>query len=105
MNNLYELNSNESTMELSISKHAYSRMKERNGWSKKAADRMLRKVYFEGIRPNEVKGYLKRWINNKAEYGVEDREYVLYGEKLYVFNEGMMVTVLPTPTRGYLLHA
>lgn len=94
----------EEEISLSISKHAYERMKERNGWSKKAADRMLEKVYFGGIRPDKVKGYLKGWINRKADMYEDDREFVLYGEKLYIFNEGTMLTVLPVPTRSYLIN-
>ena len=41
-----------------ISEHAYMRMKERNGWSRKAAARMIDKVYQKGLRPEQVKGYL-----------------------------------------------
>ena len=70
--------------ELVISKHGYARLKERNGWSKKAATRMIHKVYEEGLRPTQVKGYLKGWINSKAEYCKDDKEFVLFGEKLYV---------------------
>lgn len=93
----------EENTELSISKHAYGRLKERNGWSKKAANRMLQKIYADGIRPEEVKGYLKGWINRKADMFDDDREFVLFGEKLYIFYEGMMITVLPVPTRSYLI--
>lgn len=90
-------------IELSISKHAYERMKQRNGWNKKAADRMLNRVYFDGIRPEEVKGYLKNWINNKADAFDDEREFVLFGEKLYIFCNGTMLTVLPIPSRSYLI--
>lgn len=89
--------------EVIISRHAYTRMKERNGWNRKAADRMAKRVYLEGLRPEQVKGYLKRWINKKFDYCNEGDEYVLYGEMLYIFNGRTMLTVLPTPTRGYLL--
>lgn len=36
--------------ELVITKHAYTRMKERNGWNKKAATRMISHIYSDGIR-------------------------------------------------------
>ncbi len=86
-----------------ISEHAYMRLKERNGWSRKAATRMIGKVYQKGLRPEQVKGYLKCWINNKADYGTAGSEFVLFGEKLYIFSGNTMVTVIPTPSRGYLL--
>ncbi len=86
-----------------ISEHAYVRLKERNGWNRKAATRMIDKVYRRGLRPKQIKGYLKYWINRKAEYGVEGSEYVLFGEKLYIFMGNVMVTVIPIPSRSYLL--
>ena len=98
---LYEYEEN---ISLSISKHAYDRLKERNGWSKKTANRMLQKIYDYGVRPEDVKGYLKSWINRKADMFDDDREFVLFGEKLYIFYEGTMITVLPVPTRSYLIH-
>ena len=97
-----ELTSREN--DLVISQHAYMRMKERNGWSKKASTRMLQKIYSEGVRSNQVKGYLKGWVNDKADYAMEGRELILFGEKLYVFNEKTMLTVLPVPSRAYLIH-
>ena len=94
---------NEINNSLVISRHAYTRMKERNGWNKKAASRMVQKVYTEGLRPEQVKGYLKGWINNKADYAKEGNELVLFGEKLYIFNGNTMLTVIPTPSRSYLI--
>lgn len=88
--------------EVVITKHAYSRLKERNGWSKRAADRMIPRVYDNGLRPNQVKGYLKNWINTKYEYSNDCDEYILFGDKLYIFNNKTMLTVLPTPARSYL---
>lgn len=91
------------TQELVISKHAYTRMKERNGWSRKAAERMVQRVYKEGLRPEQVKGYLKGWIKKKYGYCNEGDEYVIYGEMLYIFNGRTMLTVMPTPNRSYLI--
>lgn len=93
------------TEELVITKHAYTRMKERNDWNKKAATRMVSRIYSDGIRPEQVKGYLKGWVNTKYEYRNDGDEYVMFGDKLYIFNGTTMLTVLPTPTRSYLYHA
>ena len=86
------------TEELVITKHAYTRMKERNGWNKKAAKR----IYSDGVRPEQVKGYLKKWVNTKYEYRNDGDEYVLFGDKLYIFNGMTMLTVFPIPTRSFL---
>lgn len=93
------------TEEIVITKHAYMRMKERNGWNKRVATRMVTRVYNSGIRPGQIKGYLKNWVNTKYEYSNVGDEYVLYGDKLYIFNDKTMITVLPTPTRHYLYSA
>lgn len=90
------------TEELVITKHAYTRMKERNGWNKKAATRMVSRIYSDGMRPDQVKGYLKSWLNTKYEYRNDGDEYVLFGDKLYIFNGMTMLTVLPIPTRSCL---
>jgi len=85
-----------------ITKHAYLRLKERNGWNRKASRRMISRIYTEGIRQGEVKGYLKMWVNMKCKYAEEGDEYILYGDKLYIFNETRMLTVITVPTRTYL---
>ena len=103
MGTIYDLSGKRCSEELVISKHAYARMKERNGWSKKTSTRMIRKIYTEGLRPNQVKGYLKDWVNDKADYAREDSELILFGEKLYIFNGNIMLTVLPVPSRAYLI--
>lgn len=90
------------TEELVITKHAYTRMKERNGWNKKAATRMVSRIYSDGVRPEQVKGYLKKWVNTKYEYMNDGDEYVLFGDKLYIFNGMTMLTVFPIPTRSFL---
>ena len=90
------------TEELVITKHAYTRMKERNGWNKKAATHMVSRIYSDGVRPEQVKGYLKKWVNTKYEYRNDGDEYVLFGNKLYIFNGMTMLTVLPIPTRSCL---
>lgn len=93
------------TEELAITKHAYRRMKERNGWNKKAATRMVSRIHNDGMRPDQVKGYLKGWVNSKYEYSNEGDEYILFEDKLYIFNGMTMLTVLPTPTRSDLYPA
>ena len=93
------------TNDMVITKHAYIRMKERNGWNKKSARRMVSRIYSNGIRPEQVKGYLKGWVNTKYKNRNDGDKYVLFGDKLYVFNGMTMLTVLQTPAKGYLCHS
>ena len=89
--------------DITVTRHAYLRMKERNGWNKKASERMAARIYLEGLRPEQVKGYLKGWINKKYSKNNQGNEFVLFGEMLYIFHGRTMLTVLPTPPRGILL--
>ncbi len=88
---------------LMISRHAYTRIKERNGWNRKAAIRMIPRVYSEGLRPSQVKGYLRQWVGEKVANARPGHEFILYGERLYIFNGGTVITVLTAPTRAQVL--
>ncbi len=93
----------ENYKEIEITKHAYLRMKQRNGWSKKTANRMVSRIYNSGKRPEEVKGYLRAWINTKVDENAAEKDFVLYGQQLYIFIDNAMITVLPTPSKEYVL--
>jgi hypothetical protein len=85
---------------LYISDHAFKRMKERCGWSKKTALRMVEKIYENGQDISEIKGYLAPWAKQREERQ-NDKEYsLLYGKFVYVFSENTLVTVVPTPQKG-----
>ena len=85
-----------------ITEHAYTRIKQRNRWSRKTADRMVQKVYDSGKRPEEIKGYLKAWMREKINEDNNGNDFVLYGEMVYVFRENALITVLHTPSKGYI---
>ncbi len=83
-----------------ISDHAMKRIKERNGWGKKSSIRMIKKIYDEGLTPENVKGKYAAWVRNKVATANAGDYFRLYGESLYVFNKETLVTVLPTPRKG-----
>ena len=85
-----------------ITEHAYIRMKERNGWSRKTADRMAERIYAHGIRPEQIKGYLKSWLREKINNDVNQNDYIVYGQSLYIFRENALITVIHTPSKGYV---
>ena len=86
-----------------ITDHAAKRLKERNGWNKKTALRMIKKIYETGIRGEDVKGYIAPWIRNKIATRNPGDEFVVYGTSCYVFNSGNVITVLPLPHKGKFL--
>lgn len=86
-----------------ISEHAMQRLKERNGWNKETAMRMLKKVCDKGKRETEIKGYLSKWIKDKISNNNKGDYYILYGEYLYVFNYKTLVTVFNVPKKTKVL--
>lgn len=82
-----------------ISDHAMDRLKERNGWSRKTALRMIQKVYDNGARSGEIKGHIATWVKNKESFSTKGDYYILYGQNLYIFNHNTLVTVIHAPKK------
>lgn len=87
-----------------ISNHAFDRMKERCGWNKKAALRMVEKVWEYGQDMLTIKGYLAPWIKGRIERQSDGEHSLLYGKFLYVFRENTLITVVPIPQKGRLAY-
>ena len=87
-----------------LTNHAYARMRERVGVGRKAAERLVYKVYVLGIGKNEVKGSLYRFITCESRNECyRDTDVKIYGEMVYCFMntpEGtvVLVTVFNIPS-------
>ena len=86
-----------------ISEHSFKRLKERVGWNRKTAKRMMKRVYEQGIRPDDLKGYQSIWISQRADKFRDFDEIVLYGMHAYLFRERVLITVFHIPSRGTCL--
>ena len=83
-----------------ISDHAFMRMKERCGFNKKTAIRMVEKAYEKGTEISNVKDYLSTWAK-KQELRLEEGERaILYGDFVYRFCYDTLVTVIHKPQKG-----
>lgn len=85
-----------------LTNHAYARMKERAGISRKAADRLGTKAYEDGIGREEVTGSLYRYITSEARsYNRDGADVKIYGEMVYCFlnqaNGVILLTVFWVP--------
>lgn len=79
-----------------ISDHAFKRMKERAGWNRDAALRMVGKVYEKGTRIQPTTARLKKWFDQKRiiyKGSMLSREFVLYGDYLFIFNNNVLITM------------
>ena len=89
-----------------LSNHAYTRMKERVGVGRKAAERLVSRAYEEGIDKEKARGSLFRYITGETRKACyRDNDIRIYGEMVYCFMDRseestILVTVLYIP--GYL---
>lgn len=83
-----------------ITDHAYQRMKERCGWNKKAGARMADLAFNNGIRHQDTKGSLHRFIDKIYLSHQNASKLVLYGQAVFIFGRGnVLVTVYAVPSR------
>lgn len=76
-----------------ISRHAFDRMKERNGWNRKTSVRMVRRIYDCGILPDDVHGPYRNWVQHRKKKDPK-ATYRFYGQNLYVFDNNVLITVI-----------
>lgn len=79
--------------------HGRKRMKKRNGWSKKASERMIKRILANGEDMKEKTGYLGLWARAKLKNEQNDHRYLLYGTQVYIFTNETLITVFPMPSR------
>lgn len=72
-------------------------MKERCGLNKKAAERMAKKAFYEGITHAQTKGTLNKWITSLYFKNKKANNIRIYGDFAYIFYEETLVTVIPVP--------
>lgn len=80
-----------------ITKHAEKRLKERSGISQKAADRIMDSVWQKGLSHADLRGNLRKWVDSKRFWERNVDQIRLYGDKLYLFSEEKLVTVIQIP--------
>lgn len=80
-----------------VTNHAKLRMKQRCGLNVRACERMARKAFAEGIRHEETKGQLNKWVTGLYMRYETANNIRLYGDKAYVFCGDVLVTVFQIP--------
>lgn len=81
-----------------VTRHAERRTRERVGIPKKAVRRAAAKAITEGIRRTETDGGLRRyldWLYWRGNGGASN--IMVYGDKVYLFNDDTLITVLNVP--------
>ncbi len=91
-----------------LTDHAYERLRKRNGWGRSTADRMAERIFDKGVRADDVKGYLKPYMQKKAleAGGNKIGDIVLYGDFIYLFTkQNVLITAYPVPTKNCFIRA
>lgn len=70
-----------------VTEHAFDRLRERSGINKKAAVRLSERAYEKGIKHNETKGNLYRYISSVTSNSNKGSIIRLYGDKIFIFNK------------------
>ena len=82
---------------IEVSRHAYERLHERCGLSRKAATRMAEKAFYTGMTHSDTRGQINRWITSLYFNNKNANNIRLYGNFAYIFCNKILVTVLEIP--------
>ena len=95
----------DNNVEIVVTDHALSRLRERSGLNAKAAQKLAERSYFKGLKHSDTKGNLFKYINTVTLKSNKGSDIRIYGDKVYVFNKAelnesnkiKLVTVLQLP--------
>ena len=84
-------------MKIRVSTHAEQRMRERLGLNKKSIERIAQRAFDNGIRHNQTKGNLRKYVTHVWEKNKNANNIRIYGDKVFVFCDELLVTVFHLP--------
>lgn len=88
-------------MEIILTKHAEERLKDRIGLNKKSLKRNAQKAFDYGYKHSDVKGQLRKYVDKIYLENRDRNTYFdnirIYGDKVYLFKENVLVTVMQIP--------
>lgn len=81
-----------------VTRHAEHRVRERVGIPKKAVRRAAANAMTDGIKRTETNGALRRYLDYLYFKGdCMANNIVVYNDKIYLFNEDTLITILNVP--------
>lgn len=83
--------------EITVTKHAYEKAKERLSWKKATTERMAEKAFNEGISHKDIKGSLNRYITREYFKYRKGNNIKIYAEHVFIFVGKKLVTVFRIP--------
>ena len=77
-----------------MTRHGERRTRERLGIPRSAVNRMADKALREGIHRTETHGSLRRYLDSLYHYDESANNIRVYSEKVWIFSEDKLITVL-----------
>lgn len=80
-----------------VTKHAIKRVKERTGLKKKLAEKLLIKALDKGLKQEEVKGRLRKYVD-WLYFQHENADNIrIYNDFVFICNKYAFITIFPIP--------
>ena len=86
-----------SKKKLKVTKHAKLRLKQRCGIKKRGARQAVKRVLQNGIPHSQTTGRLNKWMTGLYFRSKGANNILLYGDKVYIFRNKVLITVFPIP--------
>ena len=86
-------------MSAKVTRHADKRMRKRVGVNRSAVERMARKAMIEGYTRHDFSGSLRRYLDYLYHYNQSANNIRVWGEKVWIFSDNILITVLDLPQR------
>lgn len=84
-----------------VTKHAARRIHERLGIPLKSVERVAQLAFENGVERRHTTGGLRRYLDALWWGDTPKDGIVVYHRTVYIFDKGILVTVLPLPKRYY----
>jgi hypothetical protein len=84
---------------IEITQHAKTRTRKRCGIKSKGVDRLAKIAFGKGLSHADVSGSLKGYVTSLYDFNGQANNIRLYGDKVYVFCNEVLVTVYNTPRK------
>lgn len=72
-------------------------MLERGGLNRKSIQRIANQVYSNGYPIERTKGRLRKWMYKISKSNPSAQNLRIYGDKLYIFSNDVLITVFNIP--------
>ena len=86
-------------MSAKVTRHADKRMRKRVGINRSAVEKIARRALADGYTRHDFSGSLRRYLDYLYHYNEEANNIRVYAEKVWIFSDNILITVLDLPQR------